>query len=145
MEGSVTDYRMCDTYLDLQEEIRTRSAETGIWSMHMPERVGGGGLDALSFILLVEYMENRTPNRLQWLIRSKSTCTVMMIPAYDEDYQREKYFEPMMSGEALGTFALTKPDHDSDATFMDSTAEREGNEWNINGTKEFISKGAVAD
>lgn len=145
MEGTGTDYRMCDAYLDLWKEIRTRSAEAGIWSMHMPERVGGGGLDALSFILLVEYMENRTPSGLHRLMWDTGTCTAMMIPAYDDDYQREKYFEPMMSGEALGAFALTEPDHGSDATYMDSTAERDDDGWMINGTKAFISKGAVAD
>lgn len=149
MEGDGRDYRMCQEYLDLWQEIRERSAEAGIWTMHMPESVGGGGLDILPFTMIVEHIENRSPDGFHPLIWDTGTVTEMMLPAHEDDYQRRTYFEPMMRGETLSAFALTEPDHGSDATYMDTTAERatghEGDEWVIDGQKAFISKGAASD
>lgn len=145
MEGSGQDYRMCEEYLDVWQKVRERSADAGIWTMHMPERVGGGGLDVLPFTMIVEHIEKRNPDGFHTLMWDTGTVTEMMIPAYDDDFQREKYFDPMMRGEKLSAFALTEPDHGSDATYMETTAEKDGDEWIINGAKAFISKGPVCD
>lgn len=136
---------MCQEYLDVWRQIRERSAEAGIWTMHMPERVGGGGLDVLPFTRIIEHIENRNPDGFHTHIWDTGTVTEMMLPAYDDEYQREKYFEPMMQGKKLSAFALTEPDHGSDATYMETTAEKDGDEWVIDGTKAFISKGQVSD
>lgn len=145
MEGDGRDYRMCEEYLDVWREIRERSAEAGIWTMHMPEDVGGGGLDVLPFTIIVEHIENRDPSGFHPLIWDTGTVTEMMLPAHEDEYQREQYFEPMMRGEKLSAFALSEPGHGSDATHMDTTAEKHGEEWVIDGQKAYISKGAAAD
>ncbi|MFB6170225.1 MAG: acyl-CoA dehydrogenase family protein [Haloarculaceae archaeon] len=145
MEGTGADYRMSEEYLDLWQEIREKSAEAGIWTMHMPEPVGGGGVDVLPFVQVIEHIEHRNPDGFHQLVWDTGTVTEMMLPAYDDDYQRETYFEPMMSGEKLSAFALTEPGHGSDATHMETTAEKEGDEWVIDGQKAFISKGAASD
>lgn len=145
VDGTGTEYHLCGEFLDLWREIRERSVDAGIYTMHMPESVGGGGLDILPFTVLVEHIENRYPDGFHSLIWDTGTVTEMMLPAYEDDYQRETYFEPMMNGEKLSAFALSEPAHGSDATFMNTTAERDGAEWVIDGEKAFISKGAVAD
>jgi len=145
VDGTGTDYRLRDEFMELWREIRERSVEAGIYTMHMPESVGGGGLDILPFTVLVEHIENRNPDGFHSLIWDTGTVTEMLLPAYEDDYQREAYFEPVMNGEKLSAFALSEPGHGSDATFMETTAERDGTEWVIDGEKAFISKGAVAD
>jgi alkylation response protein AidB-like acyl-CoA dehydrogenase len=145
VDGTGTDYRLRDEFMELWREIRERSVEAGIYTMHMPESVGGGGLDILPFTVLVEHIENRNPDGFHSLIWDTGTVTEMLLPASEDDYQREAYFEPVMNGEKLSAFALSEPGHGSDATFMETTAERDGTEWVIDGEKAFISKGAVAD
>lgn len=145
VDGTGTDYRLCEEFMELWREIRERSVEAGIYTMHMPESVGGGGLGVLPFTVLVEHIENRNPDGFHSLIWDTGTVTEMLLPAYEDDYQRETYFEPVMNGEKLSAFALSEPGHGSDATFMETTAERDGTEWAIDGQKAFISKGAVAD
>ncbi|MEF8875814.1 MAG: acyl-CoA dehydrogenase family protein [Haloarculaceae archaeon] len=145
VDGTGTDYRLRDEFMELWREIRERSVEAGIYTMHMPESVGGGGLDILPFTVLVEHIENRNPDGFHSLIWDTGTVTEMLLPASEDDYQREAYFEPVMNGEKLSAFALSEPGHGSDATFMETTADRDGTEWVIDGEKAFISKGAVAD
>jgi alkylation response protein AidB-like acyl-CoA dehydrogenase len=145
VDGTGSDYRMSQEYLDLWQDIRERSAEAGIYTMHMPERVGGGGLGALEATQVIEHIENRNPDGYHTLIWHTGTVTEILIHAHDDEYQREKYFEPIMSGEKLNAFALTEPDHGSDATHMETTAEKDGDEWVIDGQKAFASKGGVAD
>ncbi len=145
MEGTGREYQMSEGYQDLWQEIRELSAEAGIWTMHMPERVGGGGLGVLPFVQVIEHIENRNPDGFHQLIWDTGTVTEMMLPASEDDFQREKYFEPMMRGEKLSAFALTEPGHGSDATHMETTAEKDGDEWVIDGQKAFISKGGVSD
>lgn len=57
--------------------------------------------------------------------------------------QQEKYLEPVASGQLLGGFALTEPQHGSDSVSLESTAEREGQEWILNGSKKWIGNGAA--
>lgn len=145
IEGTGEDYRICNEYVELWQQIREKSAEAGIYTMHMPERVGGGGLGVLSSTIVIEHLENRHPDGFHHLMIAPGTVTEMMLPAYEDEYQREKYFEPMMRGEKLSCFALTEPNHGSDATYMETTAEKEGDEWVVNGVKAFASKGGVSD
>jgi acyl-CoA dehydrogenase len=136
---------MCDEYLNVWRKVRKKSAEAGLYTMHMPEEVGGFGLDILPFTQIIEYIETRNPEGFHSFMWNTVSVTEMMLPAAEDEYQRERYFEPMMSGEKLSAFALTEPDHGSDATFMDMTAEKDGDEWIIDGEKAFITFGAVAD
>lgn len=145
VEGTGVDYRMSDEYLDVWQQVRERSAEAGIYTMHMPEEVGGEGFDITPFSMVVEHIENRNPKGFHPLIWDTGSVTPMMIPAYHDDYQRETYFDPIMSGEKISAFALTEPNHGSDAVHMETTAEKDGDKWLINGQKAFASKGPVAD
>jgi len=113
--------------------------------MHMPEEVGGGGLDLLPFTIVVEHIENRDPSGFHPLIWDTGSVTGTMLPAHEDEYQRETYFEPMMRGERLSAFALSEPGHGSDATQWETVAEQEGDEWRIHGQKAYISKGAACD
>jgi len=139
------DHRRVDEYLAVREQIREKSAEAGFYTMSMPERVGGGGLSALEYTLVIEHLHNRDPRGFHHMMLDGLSVNHSILPLYEDDYQREEYFEPVMNAEKHMTFALTEPDHGSDATWMDTTAEKEGDEWVIDGTKCFISDSVEAD
>ncbi|MFC6764431.1 acyl-CoA dehydrogenase family protein [Natrinema soli] len=139
------DHHLVDEYLELRERIHEKSVEAGFYTMAMPERVGGGGLSALEDTLVMEHLHNRDPNGYHDMIFDRLSVDHSIIPLYDDEYQREEYFEPVMNAEKHMTFGLTEPEHGSDPTWMDSTAEKDGDEWVINGTKAFISNSVEAD
>lgn len=145
IEGTGDDYYLSNEFLNLWEDVRKKSVEAGIYSMYMPERVGGGGLDLLPASIVIEHIENRNPNGLHPYIWNTGTVSEIMLLAYEDDYQRKKYFAPMMEGEKISSFALTEPNHGSDATHLETAAEKEGNEWIINGTKKFIGNAHYSD
>jgi alkylation response protein AidB-like acyl-CoA dehydrogenase len=79
------------------------------------------------------------------MIQDSVSVSGAILPFYDDEYLREDYFNPLMNAEKHMAFALTEPDHGSDPTWMDTKAEKDGDEWVINGTKCFISRSPYAD
>jgi len=69
----------------------------------------------------------------------------MPILKFGTDEQKKRFLEPMARGEMLGAFCLTEPQAGSDAAAIKTTARREGNQWVLNGTKQFITSGRNAD
>lgn len=62
---------------------------------------------------------------------------------FASDEQKQRYLEPVASGELLGGFALTEPNHGSDSVSLETSARREGSEWVLNGHKKWIGNGAT--
>jgi len=139
------DGRLVDEYLALRQQIREKSVEAGFYTMHMPERVGGGGLSALEYTMVLEHIHNRHPDGFHTMMLDGLSVTPSIIPMYEDDYQRENYFEPIMNAEKHMAFGLSEPDHGSDPHYMDTTAEKDGDEWVIDGTKCHVSNSPNAD
>jgi alkylation response protein AidB-like acyl-CoA dehydrogenase len=138
------NFEQVSEYLDLKETIRKRSAEAGFWGMNMPESVGGRGIDTLTDAIVAEYLENQPPGLHTYAVRGSGGGPTPILLACDED-QRERYLDPLMAGEKTTCFALTEPDHGSDPNLMETTAEKDGDEWVIDGEKSWISNGPYAD
>jgi alkylation response protein AidB-like acyl-CoA dehydrogenase len=136
------DGKLVDEYVEITERIRKKSAEAGFFTMQIPEDIGGGGLSTLEFLQVIEHIYDRDPRRFHHLMLSPNSTAISL---YDDEYQRETYFEPWMDGDIELSLGLTEPDHGNDATWMDTVAEKDGNEWVINGTKCFITNSAIAD
>jgi acyl-CoA dehydrogenase len=144
------DGSMSDEFLEVTQRIRKKSAEAGYLTMHLPERVGGGGVNLIDYLMALEHVYNRHPDGFHGYTVAHGPEAFQgpnpsIIDAYDDEFQREKYFEPMMNVEKEMAFALTEPGHGSDIIFMDSTGEKDGDEWVLNGAKCFISNAPVAD
>jgi butyryl-CoA dehydrogenase len=78
-------------------------------------------------------------------IVSVQNLTACCIQGYGSDEQKERFLKPMARGEMLGAFCLTEPQSGSDAGAVRTRAERRGNHYVLNGTKQFITSGANAD
>lgn len=138
------DFRQVPEYLELKETIRKRSAEAGFWGMNMPDEVGGRGVGTLTDAIIAEFLANRPPGLHSYAVRGAGGGPTPILLACDET-QRERFLEPLMSGEKTTCFALTEPDAGSDPNFMATTAEKDGDEWVINGRKAWISNAPYAD
>ncbi|WP_440764544.1 acyl-CoA dehydrogenase family protein [Natronorubrum sp. DTA7] len=137
------NHRQVPEYRDIVEQIRKKSVEAGFYGMTMPEEAGGGDVDILTRAIVGEHMSNRPPGFHSAIFGGAGGPTPILL-ACDED-QREEYLRPLMDGEITTCFALTEPGHGSDAHYMDTTAEKDGDEWVISGQKCYITNGPYAD
>ena len=124
---------------DLFEQIRDRSIEMGLYAANMPEEIGGGGLDTLS-MCYVDRELGRASMALNYIVARPSN----ILQACVGD-QREKYLLPCVRGEKVDCLAMTEPGAGSDVRSMSCKAERDGDDFVINGTKHFISHADLAD
>ncbi len=131
---------------DVRAKLRKRSAELGFWTLHMPEEAGGGGLSYLGQVLLHE------AGAATGLILAQIEAVFPVVsgptPIYLDctEAQREKYLEPLMRADKTTCFALTEPGAGSDATRIQTRAERGANgAWVVNGRKHFITGGEEAE
>ncbi len=119
-------------------------AELGALGMVVPEEWGGAGMDYMSLVLALE--EIAAGDGATSTIVSVQNSLACGIPArFGNDAQKEQWLKPLARGEKLGCFCLTEPHVGSDASAIRSTAVKDGDEWVLNGVKQFITTGREAD
>jgi butyryl-CoA dehydrogenase len=126
-----------------KEELKELAA-LGAFGVAVPEHLGGAGLDYLSLALVLEEIaagDGGTSTIIS--VNNCPVCSIAMM--YANDAQKEKWLRPLAQGEMLGAFALTEPHTGSDASALRTTAVRDGDEYVINGTKQFITSGKYGD
>lgn len=124
---------------ELAAEIRRKVQELGFYAANMPEEVGGGGLDRLTFAL-VERELGRASMALTVFFGRPSN--ILLACTGD---QRERYLLPSVRGEKIDALAITEPGAGSDVRGMTTVARADGSDFIITGTKHFISHADVAD
>jgi alkylation response protein AidB-like acyl-CoA dehydrogenase len=124
------------------KKIWQKAADLGFIGVHFPEKYSGQGLGVLENILIAEEFCSRDSSIGAALILANfaSECVLR----FGSDELKEKFLPPVAEGKILSAGAFTEPDHGSDITFMDTTAEKDGDQWVINGSKIFISNGELA-
>jgi acyl-CoA dehydrogenase len=131
--------RLDDIPAGLASEIRGKALAAGLYAANMPAELGGGGLDALS-VVLVERELGRASYGLQMLVERPSNVLLAC-----KGEQRERYLLPAIRGERHDCVAMTEPGAGSDVRSMTTRAVRDGADYVINGTKHFISHADMAD
>jgi len=119
-------------------------AQLGAFGVAVPEAYGGAGLDYVSLALVLEEIaagDGGTSTIIS--VNNCPVCSIAMMYASEE--QKQQWLRPLAQGEMLGAFALTEPHTGSDAAALRTTAVREGDEYVINGTKQFITSGKYGD
>jgi butyryl-CoA dehydrogenase len=123
-------------------------AELGCCGMLMPEEWGGPGLDAISYVLMIEEVARVDAAMATSLSVTNSAVQVPLL-AFGSDEQKKKYLHRLAAGEILGSFCLTEPQAGSDAAALQTRAVRSANSvdaaYVLNGTKTWVSNGSVAD
>lgn len=124
---------------DLFRQIKRRSIDAGFYALNMPEEHGGGGLGALERAT-TEIEFGRASRALQMICNRPAP----ILKACTGD-QIETYLRPTIRGERWECFALTEPGAGSDARAISTRATRDGDDWILNGTKQFITQAMRAD
>jgi len=133
---------------DLVQEARTRSDAAGFFRFGLPKELGGQEGTNLEMAMIREHLFGIGPGLH---VADDSTGVVgnfpqaLVIHHYGTAEQKEQYLERLLTGEAEMAFGLTEPQHGSDATWLETTARRDGDDWIISGAKRFNSLVDIAE
>ena len=125
-------------------ELVKRMGELGLMGVAVPEAYGGAGLDNMSYSLAMEEIASACASTA--VIMSVNNSLVCdPLHKYGSESQKREFLTPLASGEKLGCFGLTEPASGSDASNMLTFAEQDGDDWILNGSKNWITNGPHAD
>ena len=119
-------------------------AEIGAFGPYIPTEYGGAGLDQISYGLIMQELE-RGDSGVRSTASVQSSLVMYPIWKYGDEAQRKKYLPNLASGEWIGCFGLTEPDHGSDPGGMTTNIKDMGNHYLLNGAKMWISNAPFAD
>jgi alkylation response protein AidB-like acyl-CoA dehydrogenase len=127
------------------ETIR-KAGELGFMGVEVPEEYGGAGLDAISYVLLMEEIAAADAAH-STIISVNNSLYCGGILRFGTEAQKQRFVRPIASGEAIGAYGLTEPQSGSDAANMRTRAvlSSDGTHYVINGKKSWITSGPVAD
>jgi glutaryl-CoA dehydrogenase len=118
-------------------------ADIGAFGPYIPQEYGGGGLDQISYGLVMQELE-RGDSGLRSTASVQSSLVMYPIFTYGSEEQKKKYLPKLASGEWMGCFGLTEPDHGSNPGGMLSNIRDKGNHYVLNGSKMWISNAPFA-
>jgi butyryl-CoA dehydrogenase len=125
-------------------ELTKKLGKLGMLGIHIPEQYGGAGYDYTAAALVWEQLSYVSWSQtLTALGQSVLAATIFYLAASEE--QRQQYLPPLCRGETIIAVGAVEPAAGSDAGAIETRAELVGDEWIINGTKNFISHGSIAD
>ncbi|WP_313694611.1 acyl-CoA dehydrogenase family protein [Halorarum halobium] len=124
-------------------EVFDQLADLDMLGVPIDEAYGGLGGDQLMYALVTEEL-GRVSGGIGLSYAAHVSLASKPIELFGTDEQKERWLRPLAEGEYLGSWALTEPGSGSDASNMETTAEKEGDEWVIDGTKQFITNANVA-
>ena len=121
-----------------------RAGELGMLGVTLPEQYGGAGLSYIDYANIIEELGVIDSGFALSVAAHNSLCTGHTYLA-GNDEQRKRWLPRLTSGEWIGAWALTEPGSGSDASGMCTTAVKDGNDWVLNGTKNFITNATYAN
>ncbi|HET6374062.1 MAG TPA: acyl-CoA dehydrogenase family protein [Candidatus Polarisedimenticolia bacterium] len=121
-----------------------KSAELGLMGVMVPEADGGSGMDALSYVLIIEEISHADAS-LGVILSVNNSLYCHPISKFGTPAQKSKYLAPFARGERLGCYCLTEADSGSDAGSLRTSARLEKDRWILDGSKVFVTNGVAAD
>ena len=128
----------------VDRDILPEMGALGLLGPTIPEEYGGAGLGYVAYGLITREVE-RVDSGYRSIMSVQSSLVMYPIYAYGSEAQRKKYLPKLASGEMVGCFGLTEPDHGSDPGSMVTRAEKVPNGYRLTGTKMWISNSPIAD
>jgi alkylation response protein AidB-like acyl-CoA dehydrogenase len=124
-------------------EVIDEAAKMGLLGAHIPMEYGGAGYSTVESMLISEELFAADPG-IGLCVISSSFGTEAIVE-YGTEEQKEEYLEPVARGDAITGAAISEPHAGSDVSAISTTAEKDGDDWVINGNKMWITNGTVAD
>jgi len=125
-----------------EEEVR-KMIDLGFIGMTVSEEFGGGGMDTLSYALVMEEI-SKVDSSCSVILSAHNSLACWGVEEYGTEEQKQKYLTQLASGQALGAFCLSEPEAGSDATSQKTTAIEKEDHYLLNGTKNWITNGKKA-
>ncbi|WP_188458584.1 acyl-CoA dehydrogenase family protein [Psychroflexus planctonicus] len=119
-------------------------SEIGAFGPYIPEEYGGAGLDQISYGLIMQEIE-RGDSGVRSTASVQSSLVMFPIYAYGTEEQKQKFLPKLASGEFMGSFGLTEPDHGSNPGGMTTNFKDKGDHYLLNGAKMWISNAPFCD
>jgi acyl-CoA dehydrogenase len=132
-----------DEILEAIQSIRQKSGEAGFYAMHMPEEVGGQGVSKITWYAAKRHVASKGRGLSEHVLKGPEGPNALLGLAEGE--QVERYLKPVVRGKKSTAFGQTEPDVGSDSPSMSTEAEKNGDEWIINGRKQWITNAAFCD
>ncbi len=129
---------------EFPKQILKGLAEIGAFGPYIPVEYGGAGLDQISYGLIMQEIE-RGDSGVRSTASVQSSLVMYPIHAYGSEEQRKKYLPKLATGELMGCFGLTEPDHGSNPAGMVTNFKDKGDHYLLNGAKLWISNSPFAD
>jgi alkylation response protein AidB-like acyl-CoA dehydrogenase len=126
-------------------DVMRKLAEAGLLGGPFPEEYGGGGIDNVSYVLVCEAIGGASPSVFTAALTVQLSLVGTAINSFGTEDQRRAYLPDLFSARRVGAFALSEPNVGSDPAAIELTAQRDGNDWLLNGAKFWISNGSIAD
>ena len=136
--------REWDEKQEFPREVFAKLGELGLAGCCWPEEYGGSGLSTLDWAIVMEELARVDAGVALSLAAHHSLCSAHVHLAGSEE-QKRRFLPPLARGEKVGCWGLTEPGSGSDAGGMRTTAVRDGSHWVLNGSKNFITNGGIAD
>ena len=132
-----------DENKEYPEDLRRKAAELDFVAPGIPTEYGGAGMNALSSMIVTEELWRADPG-IGSAIGSAGFGTNMIIE-YGDEWMKEEWLPPIAAGDAVSCSCISEPAHGSNVAGMETHAEKDGDEYVINGNKMWITNGTVAD
>ncbi|RXK51367.1 acyl-CoA dehydrogenase family protein [Halorientalis pallida] len=124
-------------------ELIEKGAEMGLTGAQIPVEYGGAGYDALEVAIIIEELYAIDPGCAGAILGTAFGSEAIV--GFGTEDQKAEYLPPLAKGEAIMGSAISEPDTGSDVSSISTRAEKDGDEWVINGNKMWITNGSVGD
>ena len=142
--GGRAFFPLDDETRPIVEPLKQLVRDEGLWAAHLGPELGGKGYGQVKLALINEILGTSSWAPIVFGTAAPDTGNAEIIAHYGTDEQKAKYLQPLLDGACFSCFSMTEPHAGSDPTMFKTRAERDGDEWVINGWKFFSSNARTA-
>lgn len=129
----------------IPRELFTQLGELGFLGLEFSEQFGGGGLDFTCTAILVEELARCGSVGVAVSVMAHAEFASKLIDRHGTPEQKQQFLRPAIQGRLIGALGITEPDAGSDVAAIRTTAQRDGQQYVVNGSKTYITNGTIAD
>lgn len=126
------------------KELIKQLGEIGALGPHIPTKYGGGGLDLISYGIIMQELE-RGDSGIRSFASVQSSLVMYPIWKFGSEEQKNKFLPKLATGDFVGSFGLTEPNHGSDPSSMETRLIKKGDKYILNGAKLWITSSPICD